>query len=681
MSFLKKTINYLFALLFFLVPLVLFPETSELFEFNKMVLTYALTVLIAFVWLSRMVVERKIIFKRTFLDIPLVIFLLSQLLSTLVSVDTRTSFLGYYSRFHGGLLSTISYTVLYWAYVSNIKRKGVKKSFYALFASALVVSIYGILQHFGIDAHIWVQDVQSRVFSTLGQPNWLAAFIVALTPLTWAFAISAKEKNSSRLFWYILSSVFFLVLLYTKSRSGLLGFATGFFVFWGGYFLTTSKEKVRKSLRSFTIITLIILILTLVEGTPWTPKITNLGKSTPPPTQQKVRAPALETGGTESGEIRKIVWTGAIDIWKNYPILGTGVETFAFSYYNFRPAEHNLVSEWNYLYNKAHNEYLNFAATTGTIGLLSYTLLIMATVYLFIKTSGIKIKGVDKKSKNKETLALAAGYFSILATNFFGFSVVPVALLFFLFPAMAVALQEKESEEPEKTELSGGQKLTIAMLLAAASYLLLIVGRYWYADYIYAKGKMLNDAGNPSQAREFLQKSVKLSPNEAIYWNELSQTTTKIAVFFSEEGKEKLAEEFARSSIVESQRAVDLSPANVNIRRDRASIFVKLSIISPDYLVNARNTLIKAVEIAPTDALLHYNLALSYIRTGEIQKAIETLKKTIELKPDYRDPHFALGLLYIDEGEEEKAIEKFEFILENINPNDKQTKRELDELR
>jgi O-antigen ligase len=53
------------------------------------------------------------------------------------------------------------------------------------------------------------------------------------------------------------------------------------------------------------------------------------------------------------------------------------VETFAYSYYNFRPAQHNQLSEWDYLYNKAHNEFLNFLSTTGAFGLATYLLIIL----------------------------------------------------------------------------------------------------------------------------------------------------------------------------------------------------------------------------------------------------------------------------------------------------------------
>ncbi|KKP99309.1 MAG: O-antigen polymerase, partial [Candidatus Levybacteria bacterium GW2011_GWB1_36_18] len=107
-----------------------------------------------------------------------------------------------------------------------------------------------------------------------------------------------------------------------------------------------------------------------------------------------------QLGGTDSGKIRLIVWRGAIDVWKNNPIFGTGVETFAYAYYKYRPIEHNLTSEWNFLYNKAHNEYLNYLATTGVFGLLSYLSFIAFFLFIFLATIF--------KTKNKLSAVLLA---------------------------------------------------------------------------------------------------------------------------------------------------------------------------------------------------------------------------------------------------------------------------------
>jgi len=404
-------ISWLFYVLFFFVPLILFPTTSELFEFNKIITLYLLTILIVGVWIIKMIVSRKFLLRTTPLAIPLLIFLGSQVLATITSIDTRTSFLGYYSRFNGGLLSSICYAILYWAYVSNMDRKKTLKAIYILLASAFLVSIYGILEHYGIDRNLWVQDVQSRVFSTLGQPNWLAAWLVALMPITWALVLRFKNfdlrfTKKSSWPWIFLSSLFFLTLLYTRSRSGLLGFAAADVIFWTGvgWFAWKGKNALgNRGLKTFIICHLSFIILAMASGTPWTPSIQELinkNKTTEGQLSQvaKPAGPALEVGGTESGQIRKIVWRGALNLWRDYPILGTGVETFAFSYYSARPIEHNLVSEWEYLYNKAHNEYLNYAATTGTVGLLAYSLLIGFILFLL----GKKVKSQKSPASPSE---------------------------------------------------------------------------------------------------------------------------------------------------------------------------------------------------------------------------------------------------------------------------------------
>src|SRR3989344_257236 len=139
MGKLQKVIFILFCLLFFLVPLVLWPYTSEVFEFNKMVLTYVFTILIVSAWLTRIVLVKKIIFRRTILDIPLLVFFGSQVITTLLSIDPQTSFLGYYSRFNGGLLSTLCYSLLYWAFVSNLDHKSALRTLYSVLASAVIV--------------------------------------------------------------------------------------------------------------------------------------------------------------------------------------------------------------------------------------------------------------------------------------------------------------------------------------------------------------------------------------------------------------------------------------------------------------------------------------------------------------------------------------------------------------
>src|SRR5579863_1880995 len=119
LTYCNKVIEYSFYALFFLVPLVFSGDTSELFELNKMWLTFGLTIVIGTSWAIKMVLQKKISIQRTPLDLLLLLFLVSQIISSIFSLDQHVSWWGYYSRFNGGLLSTICYLVLYYAFVTN----------------------------------------------------------------------------------------------------------------------------------------------------------------------------------------------------------------------------------------------------------------------------------------------------------------------------------------------------------------------------------------------------------------------------------------------------------------------------------------------------------------------------------------------------------------------------------
>lgn len=600
-------IPFLFYLLFFCVPLIVYPNTFELFEFNKMIFVYILTVLIVGLWVIKSVKSKKFIFRRTIFDIPLLIFLGSQVLSTIFSVDVRTSLLGYYSRFSGGLVSNLCYTLLYWAFVTNVETKYITRYLRILFITSLIVSVYAIMEHFGhsfscliftghFNVACWVQDVQTRVFATLGQPNWLAAWLVAIIPITWYLSIKNK-------WWLMASVVFFLTVLYTQSRSGLLALAAADVLFWSGYMYITKRFS-----WLVIICNLIFVILFVLNGS--SKLVTNTTVNTTPAV-----GTALETGGTESGTIRQIVWKGAIDIWKHYPIFGTGVETFAFSYYGFKPVEHNLVSEWDFLYNKAHNEFLNYAATTGTLGLLSY-LFIIGTFTFYVY-----------KNLNPLNLALFSGYVAILVTNFFGFSVVPIEILFFLFPALAIV-----SSFPAFTKVSAGKNFSKPLFYTAIfviCYLLFVISQYWYADTLYASARKYNTSGNYQTAQNVLNQAVKLSPDEATFWGELSETDARLGQ--------------TDRAVAESDKAYSLSPRSVVLLRQRIAVFLRLASLNPNYILVAKDSLLSAIKLAPTDAKLEYNLGLVDSAMGQDSEAKIAYQKAVQLKPNYSEAKDALS--------------------------------------
>lgn len=697
-------IRYSFFLLFILVPLILTPWNYELFEFNKMLITYGLTIIITSAWMVKMSITRTISIRRSPLDIPILLFVASQLISSLFSMDPHVSWFGYYSRFNGGMLSIFTYILLYYAFLSNIgheddttKPAFTKRTLHYLLitilGTAVVVSFYGILQRLGIDKSIWVQDVQNRIFSTLGQPNWLAAYIGALIPVSLAFALSAFNKSkrgiftNSYLIWITVSSVFFATLLFTKSRSGMLGFGIALLIF---LLLLLINSVDKKAIIKKLFIPLIIFFLLAgyfktsiptydryftLEG------IQNLissSKTTEAPQQPEVQTTTLiESGGTESGTIRKYVWQGAITAWRSSQkafFIGTGTETFAFAFFRHKGLEHNLTSEWDFLYNKAHNEYLNYLTTTGLLGFLSY----MALLFTFVSWFKLKSIPISKKYYQKDIsvihIALFSGWFSILITNFFGFSVVIIQLFLFLFPAFAFALMQENTRkihiEAKKLPLGVSAGISFVGLLIGFICLGYIVV-YWFADTYFALGQRQSRQGQLGEAYKSLSQALLLRPSEPIYYDELGVTLSGLSIAAMESGDATTASSLAQQSLRASDKALAISPNNVNFWKSRTKIYFGFSEVTQEFVVAAIDSLQKALTLSPSDPKITYNLAVLYGRIGENEKAIELLKQTIQLKPNYRDAYFALYIFYQEVKQPNLARAILKEYLNTVDPNDK----------
>lgn len=736
-----KIIRYGIYALFFLIPLVFTNSTSELFELNKMWLTWEITLVIGAAWITKMIVNRKIRIRRTPLDIPLLLFLLSQIISTLFSLDTHTSLWGYYSRFNGGLFSTITYIFLYYTIASNISLAQVKTIIKVSLASGILVALWGLPSHFGkdptcllfrgtLDVSCWTDAFKPtvRIFSSLGQPAWMSAYLNILLPLAMVtlFGLFPFARNlighkkheasspsfySSLLFWKFLLGLlvlvlFFACLIFTNTRAGIVAFWIGNAIFW----LILGFKRYfpfRTYIQLAILCNLIFFLLHFFFGTSFSqldrytlPAL----QSQPSPVNQTVQnatAPAGALGGTDSGKIRQIVWQGAIDAWKANPLFGSGVETFAFAYYRFRPADHNLTSEWDYLYNKAHNEYLNYLTTTGIVGLGTYLFFIFAFLYLAVR-SVIK----ERPDENSQlVLALIVGFVTILITDFFGFSVVITNLYLFLIPIFVFLLHPKLFPEKELTfpkhskdtssDLSFMQWSGITTIVLICFFMIMILIRFWFADKAYALGSNLSNVQEYQQSYLQLGEAVNLRPSEPTFKDEFAVNNAMIATLLLLQDTATPSAEAAAQSQALSHQAVTLSneliqnhPNNITFWKTRVRIFYTLAQADKRYLKYALDAVKHVHELAPTDAKVMYNLGALYQETGNPQKSAEVLEQTILLKPDYRDAYFALATAYntmaVDKNTtvtnpemRAKAIKQLEFILDRLSPDDIQAKQLL----
>jgi O-antigen ligase len=814
-NFCNKVIEYSFYLLFFLIPLAFTSDTSELFEFNKLWLTFGITIIIGLAWITKMIIRKEFRIQRTPLDIPILLFLASEIISSFISLDMHVSLWGYYSRFNGGLFSILAYVFLYYAFVTNLKDtvreekakfefkkiylfvaaiavfiigllvssqiknpelagipyqaiatlitvfasfavfmlaapKGIiRRSLYAILSSALLVILWGLPSHFGydptcllfrgtLDVSCWTTDFQPkvRIFSTLGQPDWMAAYLSALIPLIAALFINsiseAKltfDKTFSFIkahpFWIGISFLAFFIasyiaVLFTQSRSavGALWVVLPIFMLIYAWFYLKPKFDRKKISLDFKVAAIIFLLIGFVPfffapPFPQLNKITFSGivqhftikpaatkasakiAPTPPPSPVS----SGELGGTDSGKIRSLVWKGAIDIWLHNPIFGSGLETYAFAYYQYRPAGHNLTSEAKFLYNKAHNEYLNYLATTGTIGIATYLMMIGSFLFLTLKSLFTRRKQLT--STDFVAFSLIAGYGTILITNFFGFSVVMVNILFYLFPAFVFLLLGKINPEKafvlpltkkDSYDLNLAQKALLIVSILISGYLIYTLVNYWDADRYYYYGSSYDRANAYDKAYPFLKQAVATRPGEPTFLDEFAYNNAVIGASILAQQSQaqpqdqqtqsqnlQLSKQLIDTAIADTNQVTTQHPNDIVFWKTKVRIYYALSQVNPQYLPLALEAVKKAATLAPTDSDISYNLGILYGQNGDSKNAVATLQNTIKLKKDYDPAYYALGIFYhqlaidskgnvINEAYNQKAINEMKLRIKYFGP-------------
>lgn len=695
------------------LPLAVSFQSDELFEFPKMLLVYAAASVILFCLGVDWIKKQRVIIPSTPFNLPIAAFVVSQFLSTLVTVHSRTSWLGYYSRFNGGFFSTLSYALLFLGWVRFVEKKELPRLLRSLLIGAVLAALYAFPEHFGVSPSCvlisgdftvacWVQDVQARVFGTFGQPNWLAAYLIVALPVaivtflsslsaTRTATTSARKTYLLPVAWLAVVALYTSVLFFTQSRSGILGAVLGFGILGLGIFLAQrQKHTLQSGLIPFGITVAVFLALMAIIGTPFNSKISQFTKRYLPSTAETVAptpiaGPALEVGGSESGDIRKVVWQGAIDVFKRHPILGSGVETFAYSYYKDRPLAHNLLSEWDFLYNKAHNEFLNYLATTGIVGFATYTVMIGA--FIVVPFRWALTKQTQSKESSLLLLAVSSGMAALAVSNFFGFSTVMVSLLTFLFPAIAWQLSLASAASPTTSTRTKTTSFEFTLLqwaqLAGLSLLVILLGnsirKLFVADTFHSQAKA---ASSTSLQTAFYasQQAVDILPNEPVYRDELAYISARMAYALSVGKDSTNAATLTQYSISMTDEVLNQNPAHLNFYKTRARIFLLLSQLNPSFYEEAIKTLTTARTLAPTDSKLVYSLAVIARAQGKSSEEETYLQEALRLRPVDENARIQLAELYEAQEKTEKAKAQYEYVIKFINASSQVAKDRIASL-
>lgn len=140
------------------------------------------------------------------------------------------------------------------------------------------------------------------------------------------------------------------------------------------------------------------------------------------------------TDGGASG-IRYVLWSMAGKMFADRPFIGQGLGTFMYNFEKFKPADYPMREEG---ISYAHNCFLQIAAETGLLGLLSFVCMITLLFFISVKT----LKSIRNNHPYYQPLCgLVMGIFAYLVSSFFDTNIysLQLAVLFWYLLGLAVA--------------------------------------------------------------------------------------------------------------------------------------------------------------------------------------------------------------------------------------------------
>ena len=630
-----KIILYSVWILVFLVPLALFPDIK--LESLKLGIVYFIASILLFSWLLKAFVLKRLIIRRNIFLPLILLFLLGLLLSIPFSNDLNTSFFGQYTRFHGGFLSYLAYSSIFLVVVNNFDTNKVKQTLVIAIVSAIFVSIFGIVHYFALDA--------PRAYGTLQQPGFYASYIAIFFFISIGFMLESKDNVVKSLF-LTTSIILYLGFTFSYTRGTTLGLMAGILLFISIVIYMTRHHKstvtkhLKKNIRFLIPLASIILLTNIFFGNALVNR---------PIIEQP---PDLEGGisVTATGVNRLVVWKGTIDAIQRNPIFGFGLETFYANFLTFRPAELNYTTEWDVYFDRAHNEYLQFFATTGILGGFSYLLLVGSLALLALRI-------IKKKNFDFIILAIIGALVSYLIHLVFLFSVTTTASLFFLLMAFLVIISKEYKETIidlnflnfVRYKLLFGGLITSLFILSVYYSSIFTLSEIYVARSISAFRQL-----NLEESYNFMKKARSINKFQPLYNTELAKNASIYAAL-TEDDKQK--EVLIREVEILNNRAVSNHTSNILLLFGARNAYSNLDLYLPDnqnYLEKAIKIQQKIVKMSPTSALDYYKLARFQKRAQDLRSAELSAKSALELKNDYEDAKILLASIYKKQGRDEE---------------------------
>ncbi len=616
---------FLLGLLFIFFPLVFTSLTTNPLLLPKVALLALVVFILLLLSSLSLILEKSVKIRRTYFDIPIVLFLIIVFLSSIFAVNKADSLMAFVPLFFVILL-----------YFLTVNKANDNNSLLFLIScltlGGVILSIFSILTYFKIYI-LPIEATHSQGFSLMGSLLDQAIYLSIIFLISTYYTLIAVRANKTTMPISAQSAIH-------GTQASLFGIAS--------------------------IILLISLIITIIQLT----------------TTQKPAILPLQTG-FQTAFAQISLDTGRIF----YGFLfGSGLGTYFVDFTRFKQATFNQGEFWNMSFFRSSSFVLELLATTGVLGLTSFGFLLvrilkeakkalsnpfLLSIIGYVLISLFLPFGFINLALMFIVLALFAGYQSLVKNNkrFFDVEIEIVA-----FKKGLISLD---------TPTKGEKNIILPAILSTINILIVAILGFFSFNYIASDIAFQKSLVPPQNNAQLIYNSqrdaIAQFPYRDSFHRIFSQTNLAIASALAQRQQQdnnqnNLAQQdiinLIQQSINSARSATNLAPQTYLNWQNLSSVYRSLIGFGQNAQDFAIATARQSINLDPNNPQQYIYLGGLYYQLQQWDNAQNQFLIATRLKPDFANAYYNLGHALEEKGDLQNAMSQYE-IVKRLVANDK----------
>jgi len=559
--------------------------------------------------------------------LPVIIFFTLVFISFIFSQLRLKGIIGERTKYEG-LMTFFSYALLYFASY-HYGYKLFRKILLWLAVVTIPISIYGIFQFFGLDFIKWGTAYFDayRSSSTLGQPVVLGTYLALALPL-FLYGFLKDDKNSG--LFFLSGNLAFLCVLTTFTRGAWIGLLIGAAIIGTGMkkFSIQVKNTFVYGL-AISVLALIIIFSFIIRLNPLVNNDSELMNTSnlrnPRQIVELLPSPIFNIFGTSPINSRIAMWSSSLRMIQKYPLFGSGLDTFASFYPNFRTLQDTKVEpDWEEAH--PHNQIIEFAISIGLFGITGFLWILVSICYLTVKKMRYK---PDLLSVC--LLAAIASFIISMQFEITSVGVMPIFWMILGFATRRITDLTNESEENLSHGVLTGNasiinfmrkkfvelinKPSVVYIKKSFAFLLIILLPVLLLPYI---SEVLYWRGYNLMSKNEIQRSILFNPVEEDF-------LVVAAKYYIKNNNPDEAFKYLA-------RAQKINPFDWEAKYELGSAYLKSS--ASDRYLAAEMVFMEALKLNPYSVKILYQLADVQKKNGHFKAADESVELLNQIDPE-----------------------------------------------